>query len=199
MTAKQFEAVKQKLPKRMKEQSIDLARDVLVDGLSIPAAAEKQGLTRERGRVIVDRVLAAKQAFPPGMQHVDVFLPPELAREVKRMGSPASVGKDRMTLEQFEAVKQKLPKKMKPQSIELAHDVLVDGLAIAEAAERYELTRQRGVLIVNRVLATAQGAPASWKRVSVLLSPEDARKVKRMHKKAVAEADAARQQDRRRS
>lgn len=89
MTEEQFEAVKEKLPKRMKQQSVDLAHDVLVKGLSIPKAAEKHGLTRERGRVIVNRVIAASRDVPASWERVDVFLPPELARMVKTMAKEA--------------------------------------------------------------------------------------------------------------
>lgn len=92
MSPEQFEAVKLKLPKRMKQQSIDLAFDVLVEGVSIPQAAEKQGLTRERGRVIVNRVLAAEQEVPATWQRVDEFLPPDMARVVKRMAEEARAG-----------------------------------------------------------------------------------------------------------
>lgn len=50
--------------------------------------------------------------------------------------------------------------------------------------DRHGLTRQRGRVIVNRVLAAAQGAPASWVRVDGMMTPADASKVEKMVKDA---------------
>jgi hypothetical protein len=107
------------------------------------------------------------------------------------------VRKDRMSLEQFMEVRKKLPKRMKPQSVELAYDVLVMGMSIPEAAKRQGLTRERGRVIVNRVLAAEQEVPATWQRVDEFLPPEMARVVKRMAEEARAELERDRQKDKR--
>lgn len=130
MTREQFEAVRPLLPKRMKDESISLAFDVLVEGVSVVEAARQHGLSKQRGHVIVDRVLSAAKDVPKGTQRVNVFLPKELAPQVKAMTKAAFVGKDRMEAERFAEVRAMLPRRMKQASIDLAYDVLVNGVSI---------------------------------------------------------------------
>jgi len=81
MTATEFNALKPRLA-RMTEKTVQLARDVLVSGLGLAEAGEKVGLTRQRVKMLVDRVLAVRDEIPADWQKVDIWLPREEAAKI---------------------------------------------------------------------------------------------------------------------
>ncbi|TFE38124.1 hypothetical protein E2553_37715 [Paraburkholderia dipogonis] len=88
MTAKDFKAVMPRL-KRMTVGSVDIARRVLVDGISQVDAANESGLTKQRVGALVKAVLAAAREIPADWEQVEVWLPPELAAQVRQMATEA--------------------------------------------------------------------------------------------------------------
>lgn len=88
MTAKDFKAVMPRL-KRMTVGSVDIARRVLVDGISQVDAANESGLTKQRVGALFKAVLAAAREIPADWEQVEVWLPPELAAQVRQMATEA--------------------------------------------------------------------------------------------------------------
>jgi hypothetical protein len=88
MTAEEFDALGPRLG-RMAPESVAIAREVLVDGLAKVSVAERHGLTKPRVGAIVERVLAAAQDVPRDWVRVEVWLPPELAQQVREMEAQA--------------------------------------------------------------------------------------------------------------
>jgi hypothetical protein len=77
-------------PGRMKPESVAIAREVLVDGISHVEAAKRHGLTKQRVGAMVERVLAAARDVPWNWERVEVWLPPELAQQVRAMEAPSA-------------------------------------------------------------------------------------------------------------
>ncbi|WP_232519365.1 TrfB-related DNA-binding protein [Caballeronia insecticola] len=71
--------------KRMTVGNVEIARRVLVDGISQVDAATESGLSKQRVGAVIKAVQAAGREIPPDWEHVDVWLPPELAAKVRRM------------------------------------------------------------------------------------------------------------------
>jgi hypothetical protein len=88
MTAEEFDNLGERLG-RMAPESVAMARAVLVDGLPRATVAQQHGLTKPRVTAIVDRVLAAAQDVPRDWVRVEVWLPPELAQQVREMEAQA--------------------------------------------------------------------------------------------------------------
>lgn len=88
MTAEEFDSLRERLG-RMTPESIVIAREVLVDGVPKFLVAERHRLTQPRVGAIVDRVLAAAQDVPRNWERVEVWLPPELAQQVREMEAQA--------------------------------------------------------------------------------------------------------------
>jgi hypothetical protein len=88
MTAKEFNALKPRLA-RMTEKTVQLARDVLVSGQGLAEAGEKVGLTRQRVKMLVDRVLAVRDEIPADWKKIDIFLPREEAAKVRAIEARA--------------------------------------------------------------------------------------------------------------
>ncbi|WP_051242619.1 TrfB-related DNA-binding protein [Azohydromonas australica] len=88
MTAEEFDSLGERLG-RLTPESVAIAREVLVDGVSRATVAERHGLTRPRITFIVDRVLAAAHDVPRDWVRVEVWLPPELAQQVREMEAKA--------------------------------------------------------------------------------------------------------------
>lgn len=65
--------------------NVEIARRVLVDGISQVDAATESGLSKQRVGAVIKAVQAAGREIPPDWEHVDVWLPPELAAKVRRM------------------------------------------------------------------------------------------------------------------
>jgi hypothetical protein len=89
MTADEFDALRPRLGHRMGEDTVTIAREVLVDGLPQTKAAEKHGITKQRVSDIVKRVLAVVRGIPADWQLVEVWLPPDLAEQVRQMEAQA--------------------------------------------------------------------------------------------------------------
>ena len=84
MTAKDFKALMPRL-KRMTVGNVEIARRVLVDGISQVDAATESGLSKQRVGAVIKAVQAAAREIPPDWEHVDVWLPPDLAAKVRQM------------------------------------------------------------------------------------------------------------------
>ena len=88
MTPEEFERLRPRLG-RVSAATAAIAREVLVDGLSLTEAGQRNGLTRQRVLGIVRRVQAAASAVPNSWRRVEVWLPPQLAAEVEEMAQRA--------------------------------------------------------------------------------------------------------------
>ena len=88
MTAKDFKSLMPRL-KRMTVGNVEVARRVLVDGVSQTEAANESGLTKQRVGAVVKSVLAVSQEYPANWVQVEVWLPPELAAQVRQMADEA--------------------------------------------------------------------------------------------------------------
>lgn len=88
MTAQEFDELRPRFG-RLSLNTVELAREVLVDGKSQSDVARKHGLTRQRVSGMVSRVLAAANKIPRGWEKVEVWLPPELAEKVRKMEADA--------------------------------------------------------------------------------------------------------------
>lgn len=88
MTAADFDALRPHLG-RLTLDTVEIARRVLVDGETQIAVAQATGLTKQRVSGMVNRVRAAAEDVPAGWEHVETWLPPELAEKVRRMAAEA--------------------------------------------------------------------------------------------------------------
>jgi len=88
MTAKEFKALMPRL-KRMTVGNVEIARRVLVDGISQVEAASESGLTKQRVGALVKSVQAVALEIPADWVQVEVWLPPELADQVRQMAADA--------------------------------------------------------------------------------------------------------------
>ncbi|MCC8616303.1 TrfB-related DNA-binding protein [Xanthomonas vesicatoria] len=88
MTAAEFDSIQPRLG-RLTVDTVQIARRVLVDGKSQAEAAEENGLSRQRVSHMVQRVMAAANAFPSDWERVDEWMPPELAKQVRALAAEA--------------------------------------------------------------------------------------------------------------
>lgn len=88
MTVDEFERLRPRLG-RVSPASVAIARAVLVDGLTLSEAGQRNGLTRQRVHGIVKRFQIAAELVPPNWKRVEVWLPPALAAEVEEMAQKA--------------------------------------------------------------------------------------------------------------
>lgn len=91
MTPEDFEALRPKIG-RLAIDTIELARAVLVDGMTQTEAASKHGMSRQRVNGIVQRFKAAAVDVPTSWRRVEVWLPPALAAQVETMAREARSG-----------------------------------------------------------------------------------------------------------
>jgi hypothetical protein len=88
MTLAEFEALRPLLG-RLAIDSFAVAKAVLVDGERQTAVAARMGMTQQRVHGIVQRFRAASQEVPTGWRRVEVWLPPELAKQVTAIANKA--------------------------------------------------------------------------------------------------------------
>lgn len=88
MTQAEFDALRPNLG-RMALDSIDIARLVLVDGMTQAEVATTHNMSRQRVFGILERFQKAAQAIPAGWRKVEVWLPPELADQVEAVAERA--------------------------------------------------------------------------------------------------------------
>ena len=81
LSAAAFEALRPRLA-RLALGSVDIAREILVDGRHVPDVAAARGLSRQRIYGILRRFDAAADSVPTDWQRVEVWVPPELAAEI---------------------------------------------------------------------------------------------------------------------
>ena len=88
MTAAAFDDLRPRLG-RLTEETIDIAREVLVEGKSQSDVARERGLSRPRVSSMVKSVVSAANEIPREWQRVEVWLPPDLAEQVRQMEADA--------------------------------------------------------------------------------------------------------------
>ena len=88
MTQAEFDALRPNLG-RMALDTIDIARLVLVDGMTQAEVATTHNMSRQRVYGILQRFAAAAQSLPTGWRRVEVWLPPKLADQVEIMAEAA--------------------------------------------------------------------------------------------------------------
>lgn len=88
MTQAEFDALRPNLG-RMALDSIDIARLVLVEGMTQADVATTHNMSRQRVFGILERFQRAAQAIPTGWRKVEVWLPPDLADEVELTATQA--------------------------------------------------------------------------------------------------------------
>ena len=84
MTAQEFEASRPQFW-RLTEDTIEMARLVLVEGHSQSDVARKYELTRQRVSLAVKQVLTAVEEIPNGWVKLEIWLPPAMASKVRDM------------------------------------------------------------------------------------------------------------------
>ena len=90
MTQAEFDALRPNLG-RMALDTIDIARLVLVDGLTQAEVATSHNMSRQRVYRILQRFAAAAQSVPTGWRRVEVWLPPNLADQVEDLADQAKI------------------------------------------------------------------------------------------------------------
>lgn len=93
LSAAEFDALRPRLA-RLALGSVDIAREVLVDGRPAPEVAAARGLSRQRVYGILRRFDAAADSVPTGWQRVEVWVPPELASEITARAEQARLDHD---------------------------------------------------------------------------------------------------------
>jgi len=88
LTPQEFEAAIPAMG-RLSEGSIAVAREVLVNGLGYVEAGAKHNVTKQRANFLADKFLKRARAVPDGWEHVDVWLPPEMAEMVRNIAQQA--------------------------------------------------------------------------------------------------------------
>ncbi|MBC1154416.1 hypothetical protein FSG43_022615 [Escherichia coli] len=88
MTPQEFDELRPRLG-RLSLDTVELAREVLVVGKTQSEVARNHGLTRQRVSGMVSRVIAAANEIPRGWEKVEVWLPPDLAEQVRGMEADA--------------------------------------------------------------------------------------------------------------
>ncbi len=88
MTAQEFEASRPHFW-RLTEDTIEMARLVLVEGHSQSDVARKYELTRQRVSLAVKQVLTAVEEIPNGWVKLEIWLPPAMASKVRDMAQKA--------------------------------------------------------------------------------------------------------------
>lgn len=88
LTEEEFEKACSRL-KRIEPDTREIARAVLVHRAKRSAIAKDKGLTRQRVSAMVSSVIAAHYEVPPSWERVEVWLPPDLASEVRTLAEKA--------------------------------------------------------------------------------------------------------------
>lgn len=91
MTQAEFDALRPNLG-RMALDSIDIARLVLVVGMTQAEVATVHNMSRQRVFGILERFQKAAQCIPMGWRKVEVWLPKELADQVEALANKARLG-----------------------------------------------------------------------------------------------------------
>lgn len=88
MTPQEFEAARPRFG-RLTEDTIEMARLVLVEGQSQTEVARQNELTRQRVSLAVKQVLTAVEEIPKGWVKLEIWLPPAMASKVRDMAEKA--------------------------------------------------------------------------------------------------------------
>ena len=76
----------------MSERNLAAARSVLVDGLSPAVVAREYGISKQHLHGILSRVRRRLDDVPLDWVQVDVWLPPEVAAQVRELEAQARAG-----------------------------------------------------------------------------------------------------------
>jgi len=74
---------------RLSKASVEIAREVLVEGRIVSEIAIARGLTRQRVHCILRRFSAAQHEAPAHWQKIEVWVPPELGPEIREIAANA--------------------------------------------------------------------------------------------------------------
>lgn len=96
MTAEQFERLLPAL-KRLTLETVDIARDVLVHGKTQTEVAKERGKTKQRVGQLVQQVLAKRDDIPEGWEYLELWVPAELASDVRSKVEGLRATKDKET------------------------------------------------------------------------------------------------------
>lgn len=88
MTPEEFDALRPRIG-RLALDTVQIAREVLVDDDSQADVARRHGISRQRVNSAVNRVIAAANEIPADWERVEVWLPPELAANVRQVEAEA--------------------------------------------------------------------------------------------------------------
>lgn len=84
MTFEDFNAVRPRLA-RLADSTIQMAFEVLVQGDSQSKVAARHKFSKQRVHLAVNRVLAEVEGVPASWQKVEVWVPAEVAVQIKEM------------------------------------------------------------------------------------------------------------------
>lgn len=84
LSEEDFQAARDRIG-RFTLDSIDIAKAVLVQRRKKVEVAAEHGITRQRVNQLVQKVLQAIDRIPANWEHVEVWLPPDQAKQVRAM------------------------------------------------------------------------------------------------------------------
>jgi len=199
MTGATFDRLAQELPKRMKAENIAMARRVIVDDAPIVTAAQERGTTHQNAVRAVNAVRHALERLQGkgigDLVRVKAFMPPDIAKAARASAKENTLthatywsGKEkkipqkrglesriRMTAEQFEERKQKLPKRARTDT---AYRYFVLDESQTTIARAKEISNAAVNKAVNEFLARTSGYPRDWRQVDVFLTKAQAKEIK---------------------
>lgn len=82
MTAQEFDQLRPAL-KRLTLETVDIAREVLVDGKTHAEVAAARGKSKQRIGQMIKQVLAKRDDIPAGWEYLELWVPAPLAAEVR--------------------------------------------------------------------------------------------------------------------
>lgn len=84
MTEEEFDKLRP-LIGRLSVDSVEIARQVLVFGKTQSEIAKIKNMSKQRVFGLVSRFLSVAQIIPQGWEKVEVWLPPEMAKQVREI------------------------------------------------------------------------------------------------------------------
>lgn len=84
MTDEEYQTLKERLP-RMREESHQMAYMMFCKGANQVDAARHFGKKKQQAQWVYSRYVEARNEVPKGWRKVEVFLPPDKAKQVEEM------------------------------------------------------------------------------------------------------------------
>ena len=88
MSPNKFEAARKRFG-RLSDETIEMARLVLVEGKGQTEIAKQYGLSRQRVSLAVKQVNSAIEDIPKGWVKLEIWMPSAMANRVKKMADEA--------------------------------------------------------------------------------------------------------------